>query len=47
MKKLLTQTPMFHYLDFSTSLKVSTDASEELIGAVLSQDDENGEEKVI
>jgi hypothetical protein len=47
MKKLLTQTPMLHYPDFSKSFKMSTDASVEGIGAVLSQNDENGEEKVI
>jgi hypothetical protein len=30
---------MLHYPDFSQKFKVSTDASEEGIGAVLSQDD--------
>jgi hypothetical protein len=47
LKKLLTQTPMLHYPDFSQKFKVSTDASEEGIGAVLSQDDVEGNEKVI
>jgi hypothetical protein len=47
LKLLLTSTPMLHYPDFKKIFKVSTDASDEGIGAVLSQDNEDGEEKVI
>ncbi len=38
---------MLHYPDFKKIFKVSTDASDEGIGAVLSQDNDEGEEKVI
>ncbi len=47
LKLLLTSTPMLHYPDFKKIFKVSTDASDEGIGAVLSQDNDEGEEKVI
>ena len=47
LKLLLTSTPMLHYPDFKKIFKVSTDASDEGIGAVLSQDNDDGEEKVI
>jgi hypothetical protein len=40
LKKLLTQTRMLHYPVFNQKFKVSTDASEEGIDAVLSQDNE-------
>ena len=47
LKLLLTSPPMLHYPDFKKIFKVSTDASDKVIGAVLSQDNEEGEEKVI
>jgi hypothetical protein len=47
LKLLLTTTPMLHYPDFKKVFKVSTDASDEGIGGVLSQTNDEGEEKVI
>ena len=47
LKQILTDLPMLSYPDFNKIFTVSTDASDEGIGAVLSQDDEQGDEKVI
>jgi hypothetical protein len=47
LKGLLTQTPMLHYPDFTKRFIVSTDASNDGIGAVLSQEDDEGQERVI
>ncbi len=47
LKVLLAQTPMLHYPDFSKIFIVSTDASDDGIGAVLSQEDDEGQDRVI
>jgi hypothetical protein len=39
--------PMLKYPDFSISFKVQTDASEDGIGAILSQNDNENTERVI
>ena len=47
LKEMLTKLPMRKYLDYNKQFLVNTDASDEGIGAVLSQEDEEGNEKVI
>ena len=47
LKIILTQMPMLKYPDFSISFKVQTDASEDGIGALLSQNDNENTERVI
>ncbi len=47
LKLLLTTTPMLHYPDFKKVFKVRTDASDEGIGGVLSQTNDEEEEKMI
>ena len=45
--KVLTTTPVLAFHDFSEPFILDTDASDTGIGAVLSQTDDNGREKVI
>lgn len=47
LKEMLTNLPMLKYPDYSKPFIVNTDASDDGIGAVLSQINEEGEEKVI
>ena len=47
MKILLTQMPILIYPDFTKPFIVSTDASDDGLGGVLSQLDDKGNERVI
>ena len=47
LKQILGEMPMLSYPNFNHAFKISTDASNDGIGAVLSQCNEQGEEKVI
>ena len=47
LKDILSRLPMLSYPDYQKPFLVSTDASEDGIGAVLSKKDEQGEESVI
>ena len=47
MKKALTETPILAYPDFRKDFILDTDASFDTIGAVLSQKDSEGRERVI
>ena len=47
LKKKLIESPILAYPDFNKTFILDTDASYDCIGAVLSQKDENGKERVI
>ncbi len=47
LKVKLTSAPVFAYLDYEKPFVVCTDASSKAVGAVLSQDTENGRDDPI
>ena len=47
MKAALTKTPVLCFPDTRKEFILNTDASFEAIGAVLSQEDDNGRERVV
>lgn len=47
LKSLLTSTPVLGYADFTKPFVLETDASNQGLGAVLSQDDQDGKPRVI
>ena len=47
LKTHLTSTPAWGYPDLSRPFELETDASLQVLGAVLSQRDENGKNRVI
>ena len=47
LKRLCTEAPILTYADYTKSFKVHTNASEEDLGAILYQTQEDGTDKVI
>ena len=47
LKQLCTEAPILAYADYTKTFKVHTDASEEGLGAVLYQDQDDGTMRVI